>query len=130
MAIKYKGTPIIKPNGNMYELCESLKVVYTTDDGEIKAVLVPKGYLTDGASIPKFLWEEVGCPFDPQFMTAAIVHDYHCNIRDGVVKISDAYQITVDEMSELFFDLLLADGVFIGKAWLMEQAVRVYKSIF
>lgn len=131
MGIKFRNYPRLKPlpHEGMYQLLENLNVVYTTDDGEIKAVLVPKGYKTDGASIPRFLWEEIGSPFLPSFITAAIVHDYHCNIRDGVVTLNSD-TISVDEMSDLFFDLLRADGVCTIKAFSMEQAVRLYKTLF
>lgn len=131
MAIKFRNYPVLKPvpEEGLYELTENLNVVYTTDDGEVKAVLVPKGYQTDGASIPRFLWEEVGSPFQPKFITAAIVHDYHCNIRDGVIRFN-SQGISVDEMSDLFFDLLTLDGVGLIQSFTMEQAVRIYKTLF
>lgn len=130
--IKYRGYPILKPipESNRYELQESLHVVYTTDEGDIKAALVPKGYITDGASIPKALWSFVGSPYSPRFMTAAIVHDWHCDIRAGKIKMPKSYNPSVDEMSDLFFELLSADGVSLGKALSMEAAVRIYKSLF
>lgn len=37
-------------------------------------VAVPKGYITDGASIPRFLWGIVGHPFG-RYAQAAVVHD-------------------------------------------------------
>lgn len=130
MTILYKGIPTLKPNGDMYQLTSSLSVVYKDSAGNIKAVLVPEGYLTDGASIPRILWEEVGSPFDPRFMTAAIVHDWHCNIRDNEVPSIHKDSISVDEMSTLFFELLRHDGVGKLHASAMEKAVRIYKTIF
>ncbi len=128
--IKFRNFPILKPlpHEGLYELQQNLNVVYATDDGDVKAVLVPQGYKTDGASIPKPLWSIIGTPFQPNFITAAIVHDYHCNIRDGVVKLN-SQMISVDEMSDLFFDLLQLDGVSLPKAYSMEQAVRLYKTL-
>ena len=129
--IKFRNYPVLKPlpELGLYELTENLNVVYTTDDGEIKAVLVPKGYRTDGASIPQALWGVIGSPFLPQFITAAIVHDFHCNIHDGVITLN-SQSISVDEMSDLFFELLREDGVGLIKSFSMEQAVRVYKTVF
>ncbi len=129
--IKFRNYPHIKPvpETDLYELTKNLNVVYETDDGETKAVLVPKGYQTDGASIPRFLWEEIGHPFSPKFITAAIVHDWHCNIHDGVVKLNSQI-VSVDEMSDLFFDLLRLDGVGVFKSFSMEQVVRAYKTFF
>lgn len=127
--IKFRNYPVLKPlpEEGLYELQENLNVVYTDDTGEIKAVLVPKGYKTDGATIPRFLWEEVGSPFQPNFITAALVHDFHCEVHDGVITLN-SQKISVDEMSDLFFELLEADGVSILKALTMEQAVRLYKT--
>lgn len=132
MAIKYREYPVLKPlpNKGLYELVEPLNIVYTTDKDEILAVRVPAGYQTDGASIPRALWEEVGSPFSPEFMTAAIVHDFHCNVYDGLIDLPDKYTPTVNEMSDLFFDLLREDGVWLGKALTMDIAVRIYKSLF
>lgn len=126
--IKYRNYPTLKPLpiNNQYELMNNLYVVYTTDDGETKAVLVPKGYKTNGADIPRVFWEEIGTPFSPKFITAVIVHDYHCDIRNGKIK---SKMISVDEMSDLFFDLLREDSVGLVKAFSMEQAVRLYKTI-
>jgi len=129
--IRFRNYPKLKPLPleGKYELLENLNVVYTTDDGEIKAVLVPKGYKTDGASIPRALWSLIGSPFQPNFITAAIVHDWHCNIRDGVVKLNSDI-ISVDEMSDLFFDLLVLDDVSYIEAGAMAASVRIYKTLF
>ena len=130
MIILYKGTPTLQPKGGKYKLVSSLSVVYKDSADNIKAVLVPEGYVTDGASIPRILWEEIGSPFDPRFMTAAIVHDWHCNIRDGEIPSIHKDSISVDEMSTLFFELLRHEGVGKLKASAMERAVRIYKTIF
>lgn len=129
-AIVYHEYPIIKPvpRSDLYELQKSLKIVYRDDNGEIKAVRVPKGFLTDGASIPRFLWEEVASPYDPRIITAAIVHDYHCDSRNGKTTLKS--DISIDEMSDLFFDLLMYDDVGLVKSFAMESAVRIYKSLF
>jgi len=39
-------------------------------------ITVPKGYVTDGASIPRFLWRLCGSPMDLPRVYAAIVHDW------------------------------------------------------
>jgi hypothetical protein len=130
--IKFRNYPILRPlpHEGLYELEENLNVVYTDDNDVTKAVLVPKGFKTDGASIPRLLWLEVGSPFQPSFITAAIVHDWHCSIRDGKVNNIKKDSISVDEMSDLFFDLLREDGVGLINSFSMEQAVRLYKTLF
>jgi len=39
-------------------------------------VLVPKGFMTDGASVPEILWRFGWTPFAKDTLKAAIVHDY------------------------------------------------------
>lgn len=40
-----------------------------------KGITVPAGFLTDGASIPDWL-QHIFDPFDPDYATAAVIHDY------------------------------------------------------
>ncbi len=37
---------------------------------------IPAGFITDGASIPTAFWVLVGHPFDPDYMCAALLHDF------------------------------------------------------
>jgi len=57
----------------LYELVEPLRFEYTVNGGGIE-VTVPKGFVTDFASIPRPLWSV----FPPcgKYTKAAIVHDY------------------------------------------------------
>ena len=56
--------PILIPHDNeTWELAE--------DYGEI-----PKGFITDGGSIPRFFWRIIGAPTDPQTCGAYIKHDW------------------------------------------------------
>src|SRR3954451_307848 len=41
----------------------------------------PKGYRTDGASIPWPLWSFVGSPFTGRYVKAAIIHDVYCDLK-------------------------------------------------
>jgi hypothetical protein len=42
------------------------------------------GLITDGASIPQFLWSVIGSPYTGNYRRAAIIHDYYCtnNFRE------------------------------------------------
>lgn len=51
---------------NKFELLESY--VY-------KDITVPKGFITDGATVPRWFWIVVP-PFKPRYLPAVIVHDY------------------------------------------------------
>lgn len=38
--------------------------------------IVPAGFVTDGASIPRFLWRLLGHPFQSDYIDVFILHDY------------------------------------------------------
>ena len=42
---------------------------------------VPRGFVSDGASIPWSLWSFIGGPFDGPHRDAAIIHDYFCHTK-------------------------------------------------
>ncbi len=46
---------------------------YTTKKGVIH--LVPKDFVTDGATIPRFLWSIIGSPFTGLYKKAVLIHD-------------------------------------------------------
>jgi len=48
-------------------------MAYYTSKGQI---VVPKGFESDGCSMPRFFWRLFGHPFDMQYLREAILHDY------------------------------------------------------
>lgn len=46
-----------------------------------KEIYIPKGFITDGMSIPKWLQPIIGEPFEGNTLRAAIVHDYLCHCK-------------------------------------------------
>ena len=42
---------------------------------------VEEGQIVDGASIPRFLWAVVGCPFVGMYRRATVFHDVYCKIK-------------------------------------------------
>ena len=74
-------------------------------------IYIPKGFITDGMSIPKWLQPVIGEPFEGNTLRAAIVHDYLCNSKSE----SQAFTHGV------FKEILKLDGVSKWKrnaAWL------------
>lgn len=49
-------------------------------------ITVPNGFISDGASIPKFLWSIVGSPWSGKYTQAAVLHDWLYR-REGLVII-------------------------------------------
>ena len=76
---------------------------------------VPAGYEFDGASIPPLAWPIIGSPFHPEFMRAALAHDwlYATHLTDR--KTADA----------AFKAILIEDGAGGTRADLMYSAVRL-----
>lgn len=85
-----------------------------TDDGETmtllqearftdrsgRAWIAPKGFTTDGASIPRVLWPFIGSPFTGKYRKAAVFHDA-------------AYRtlgVTKDEADRMFYEAMLESG--------------------
>ena len=87
-----------------FKLKKSLLV--KTDEEFIykKEIYIPKGFITDGMSIPKWLQPFIGEPFEGNTLRAAIVHDYLCNSK------SESQAFT----HGIFREILKLDGV---SAW-------------
>ena len=79
-----------------------------------KDIIVPKGFLTDGASIPKYLKWRFD-PFDERWKEAAIVHDwlYYRKLKPR------------KECDEILREIMLLDGAPRRIAFEFYWAVRI-----
>lgn len=110
--------PVLKPHDSKldvaYELFEEFELSFNG-----RTLYVPKFFEFDGATIPSAAWQIIGTPFDPQFMTAAVAHDWlyytHC-FSDGPVDR--------EVCDQLLHDVLRQSGVNKTRAWLIYEAVR------
>ena len=98
-------------DGRHWLLVEDLS--YELPDGQ-GSIVVPAGFLTDFASIPRPLWSLVGDPGGP-WAPAAVVHDYL--YRTGLMPRAEA--------DAIFYEAMAAEGIRTTKRWLMWLAVRV-----
>src|SRR5215471_10875317 len=66
----YSGEPVMRwsPDGRNMILVTELR--YTDPKG--KVWVAPAGSVTDGASIPRYLWSIMGGPFEGQYRNAAV----------------------------------------------------------
>ncbi len=86
------------------------------------SVTMPTGYMTDGASVPQFLWWFLP-PWGDPVTRAAILHDYLCTRLDEGNPVSGA---VTREACDLQFHLaLLATGIAPWRAWICWAGVRV-----
>lgn len=100
-----------RPKEQRYEVCAPLHFVMFD-----KEFTVPAGFLTDGASIPRFAWFTTGTPYDPRHIRAAVVHDFLYQTVNGVTRL---------EADAIFRALLLRDSVSEYQAAKMYWALRI-----
>lgn len=87
--------------------------VGSEDSGEV--VKVPKDFITDGASIPRFAWSIIGGPWG-KYGYSAIVHDYLYFTKQFSRKKSDY----------IFYEAMGVLKVSQWKRWIMWKAVRLF----
>lgn len=86
---------------------------YTVELENVK-LTVPRGFITDLASIPKLLWS-----FLPPFgawTKGSVVHDY----------IWESGILTLKEADDIFLEMMLKEGATKWKADLIYYSVRAY----
>lgn len=62
---------------------------------------VPKGWIIDGASIPRAFFSMFGSPFVGNYRKASVVHDYYCDVKTA----------SWQEVHRMFYDACIAGGV-------------------
>lgn len=102
----HKGIKLKPLFDNRFELAEHW---------QCKNVRVPKGFITDGATIPRVFWWIIP-PFKPKFLPAIIIHDYLCD--------KEKYQLA-DELFEI--TLFAIEKSIVTKT--MVKSVRIYHKI-
>ena len=102
-------------NGHI-RLDEPITQLIVERGGHVHRVTVHAGYVSDGASIPRWFWPIIGPPMRAGYLVPAVIHDYLCeqaqNYHDRV--IADA----------VFFKLLWEHGIPRWKRAMMFVAVR------
>ena len=99
----YSRNPIIEvfretEKGDIIRL--QADMVYTWND---MVVIVPAGFESDGASVPRFLWSSVSSQIDPRTLAAAIAHDYiYRNHPEGWTR---------EMADDMFYDICRSDGL-------------------
>lgn len=116
-AITYATTPSLSPviDSELWELSKDWNV---TVRGTKETL--PKGFLTDGASIPRILWRVCGHPMATKRIIPAIVHDA---IYAGTI-----LGFTRKEADEIFRDGIIEAGWPNWKAHIEYAALRLFGS--
>lgn len=104
------------PRGNTLAMVMTTFRFLDIVPADYEEVSVPKGFIFDGASIPRMLWRIAGHPFTAKYITAACVHDY----------LYSTGKVTRKTADKMFLCLLLAYDVSPLFALMMYYAVRVF----
>lgn len=92
--------------------------------GESKYVCVPTGFLTDGASVPRVLWNIV--PPWGMHGQAAVMHDYLCEY--GLISNGTSYElITRKQADDIFLKGLVDLNINSFSRTLMYAGVSAYR---
>jgi len=78
-----------------------------------KDVIVPEGYSTNGADIPRVFWTVIP-PNDTSILPAVIIHDYLCAIEE------------YEKADDYFEEILIALEIARWKRVVLVGAVRLY----
>lgn len=102
--------PWLSEDTDKVELVQDFRVVL---DGIL--IIIPKGYVTDGSSIPRFFWR-VFTPWYTEARRASCVHDF---------MYSHLYKVfSKDFADKAFRDIMLHDGASKITATVFYQAVK------
>lgn len=86
-------------------------------------IVVPTGFMSDGATVPRLLWWWLP-PWGDVATRAALVHDWLLTQRDAGTPHRGAE--TRAKIDRLFFEALLDLGIPKWRAWPTYAGVRVY----
>ena len=116
MSLFTKCPPLIAipPDYKLYKVQINFEY-HVGDENSLEIIKVPKGFITDGASIPKFAWSILGGPMG-EYSAAAVVHDYCYKYKLYTRKRCDY----------IFYEAMQVLEVPFWKRWLMYHAVRTF----
>ena len=107
----YSGDPILKWNSDGRNMTVMSEFSYTDPYGLVWDA--PAGSVTDGASIPRYLWSLIGGPFEGKYRNASILHDVAYEKHDRPWKDCD----------RMFYYAMRCSGVNAGQAKTMYYAL-------
>lgn len=101
MVIEFEDMPRIEPQLKVDENWVLVADFHVLVDG--MAFTVPAGFVTDGASIPRFLWRLCGHPLETRRFPIAVLHDW-------LYEEGAALGLTRQQVDEIYRDGLLSLG--------------------
>ncbi len=126
--------PDMRPHDKRkYKLMREYAVIVVSPTAGILEMCVPKGFISDGASVPRAVWTSSGLTPDGLLRAAALIHDWLYRYKGkvnlytqelyGVYK-EDEYITKRVDADKIFYDLMRAAGVSFYRANIAYYAVR------
>ena len=110
---------------DFWYLLEDVKIDFVLNNDHYE-VNIPKGYLTDGASVPRLFWNVF--PQWDNTSKAVVLHDYLCEY--GIARINGCEKIVPRIMvDKIFLEALRFEGITKIKYNIMYAAVRMHSNI-
>ena len=115
-----------------YYLNNTVECIIVTTVREIRFT-IKKGYVWNGADIPKIVWSVVGSQHNPEFRQASMVHDYMLEYKWLIYVPPLSNEISVAEFRRLtslaFRQYLKNDNVGTVKSNFMSGMVQWFQSV-
>ena len=122
--IKFNDMPEIKKKDKNHFVLTKDFVFINENNGIKKYITIPKGYVTNGADIPRFFWR-LFPPFSPEYLPAVIIHDFFCDEAEKLNNSKELYK----HADTLFKEALKALRVSSWKVTIFYNAVRLHHKI-
>lgn len=109
---------VTKVGGGRWRVAES----FTFTPAKFAPVKVPKGFETDFASVPRYLWAFF--PPDGQYSQAAVTHDFLYQKMKDLTWVGP--KRSRKECDQIFLEAMKELGVGVWKRQVMYRAVRLF----
>lgn len=116
--IYFLDKPCIVPHYEYTYLTCGQITILINQHGIVTPIIIPGGFLTDLASIPRWLWPIIA-PARSDFIGAAILHDYLYAVHSG---------FTRSQIDRILLHSLIENGTSPLRAYQMYVAVRMFGS--
>jgi hypothetical protein len=110
--MKWIGEPLILEDTNDPELFR-VHHDFGFEDRYMNVWMAPEGSITDGASIPRFLWPIIGNPLQGPYRRAAVLHDTYYR----------SHAQPKEQVDLMFYNAMVYGGTSLTKAYWMWKAV-------
>lgn len=99
------------------------RIAILLNDVTWRGITVPAGFMSDGATVPRFLWWFLP-PWGDRATVAALIHDFACDSLKAGAPVPGGE--TRERCDGLFRAAVIELGVSRWRAWLSWSGIRAY----